>query len=93
MISAEVIERPPPGAQAAFERYSITFFTRPNDSVILRALKEKSDLIFAAAAKAPEGQFETGSTAAEWVRRRIRKLRLMNRKVGRFYICRRVRHI
>jgi len=71
---------PPPGAQAQFERYSIAFFTRANDSVMLRALKHKSKMISDAVAKAPEEEFDTGSTSAEWIARRIRKLRLRNRK-------------
>ena len=49
---------------------------------MLRALREQSPLISDAASRAPEGQYETGSTAGEWVARRIRNLRLKNRKVG-----------
>jgi len=71
---------PPPGAQSQFERYSITFFTRANDSVVLRALTEQSSIIADAVARAPEGEFDTGSTSAEWIARRIRKLRLKNRQ-------------
>lgn len=71
---------PPPGAQAQFERYSISFFTRPRNSVILRAQREHSDMVAKAVASAPDGAFETGSTSAEWISRRIRKLRLNNRK-------------
>ncbi|OBZ78816.1 hypothetical protein A0H81_01371 [Grifola frondosa] len=71
---------PPPGAQSRYERYSVTFFTRPQNSVILRALSEHSQMIAEAVAKAPREEFDTGATAAEWVARRIRKLRLRNRK-------------
>jgi len=71
---------PPPGQQAQFERYSISFFTRPRNSVVLRALVEKSEKIAQAVTNAPAGSFETGSTSAEWISRRIRKLRLNNRK-------------
>lgn len=39
-------------------------------------------MIAHAVAKAPEGEFDTGTTSAEWVARRIRKLRLKNRQVG-----------
>ncbi|KAI0936919.1 hypothetical protein AcW1_001031 [Taiwanofungus camphoratus] len=71
---------PPPGAQSQFERYSVTFFTRPRNSVILRALREESATIADAVAKAPDDNFETGSTSAEWIGRRIRRLRIRNRK-------------
>ncbi|EKM48658.1 uncharacterized protein PHACADRAFT_214711 [Phanerochaete carnosa HHB-10118-sp] len=71
---------PPPGEQSQFPRYSITFFTRPDYEVVLRALRDQSPLIAEAAAKVPEGQYETGSTAGEWVARRIRNLRLKNRE-------------
>ncbi|KAH9828690.1 Clavaminate synthase-like protein [Rhodofomes roseus] len=71
---------PPPGTQSRFERYSIAFFTRPRNSVVLRHLGKSSDMIARAIAKAPEGEFETDTTSAEWVARRIRKLRLKNRQ-------------
>ncbi|KIP11665.1 hypothetical protein PHLGIDRAFT_99067 [Phlebiopsis gigantea 11061_1 CR5-6] len=71
---------PPPGEQSHFTRYSITFFTRPGYDVVLHALGEHSALIADAVAQAPEGQYETGSTARDWVARRIRNLRLKNRK-------------
>ncbi|KZT08746.1 Clavaminate synthase-like protein [Laetiporus sulphureus 93-53] len=71
---------PPPGAQSRFERYSIAFFTRPRDSVVLRALGEKSELIAKAIAMAPAAQYETGTSSADWISRRIRKLRLKNRQ-------------
>ncbi|CCL98143.1 uncharacterized protein FIBRA_00137 [Fibroporia radiculosa] len=71
---------PPPGAQSRFERYSIAFFTRPRDSVVLRALKEHSHVVAGACARAPPRAVDTGSTSAEWISRRIKKLRLNNRK-------------
>ncbi|EPT03379.1 hypothetical protein FOMPIDRAFT_1116437 [Fomitopsis schrenkii] len=71
---------PPPGTQSRFERYSVAFFTRPRNSVVLRHLGHGSDMIARAVAKAPEGEFDTGTTSAEWVARRIRKLRLKNRQ-------------
>ncbi|KZT73274.1 Clavaminate synthase-like protein [Daedalea quercina L-15889] len=71
---------PPPGAQSRFERYSVAFFTRPRNSVVLRHLGQKSDMIARTIAKAPESEFDTGTTSAEWVARRIRKLRLKNRQ-------------
>ncbi|PCH34265.1 Clavaminate synthase-like protein [Wolfiporia cocos MD-104 SS10] len=71
---------PPPGAQSQFERYSIAFFTRPRDSVVLRALWEGSEMIARTVLQAPEGKYDTGSTSAEWIARRIKKLRLKNRQ-------------
>ncbi|KAH9948228.1 Clavaminate synthase-like protein [Amylocystis lapponica] len=71
---------PPPGAQSQFERYSVAFFTRANDSVILRALGDKSVMIHNAVAEASAEHFDTGSRSVDWVARRIRKLRLRNRK-------------
>lgn len=48
----------------------------------MRHLGQDSDMIARAVAKAPEGEFDTGTTSADWVARRIRKLRLKNRQVG-----------
>lgn len=73
--------RPPPGDQWRMARYSISFFTRPGDDVILRPLKEHSRLIAAAVTDAPRDEYETGSTSKEWIARRIRKLRIKNRAV------------
>ncbi|KAI0348237.1 Clavaminate synthase-like protein [Trametopsis cervina] len=70
---------PPPGAQSRLPRYSITFFTRPSDDVVLRPLKERSNLIESAVVEAPQDIYETGSTSGEWIARRIRRLRLKNR--------------
>ncbi|KAH9932074.1 Clavaminate synthase-like protein [Epithele typhae] len=71
---------PPPGPQARFERYSVAFFTRPNNDVVLRPISEHSALIAQAATRHPREEFSTGATAGEWTARRIRKLRLKNRK-------------
>ncbi|TBU29791.1 Clavaminate synthase-like protein [Dichomitus squalens] len=71
---------PPPGHQSRYERYSVAFFTRPNNNTILRPLTDKSRLIADAAAKNPREEFSSGATAGEWTARRIRKLRLRNRK-------------
>ena len=80
------MDRPPPGPQARYERYSVAFFTRPNDAVELRPLSDQSQYIADAAARNPRDEFSTGSTAGEWTARRIRKLRLRNRKVGYFHL-------
>ncbi|KAE9406691.1 Clavaminate synthase-like protein [Gymnopus androsaceus JB14] len=52
---------PPPGAQASFERWSQVFFTRPENSVVLRSLSEESSMIAEAVSKLTEeaeGSFE-----------------------------------
>ncbi|GJE97255.1 clavaminate synthase-like protein [Phanerochaete sordida] len=70
----------PPGAQAAHERWSLVFFTRPNNSAPLRALAAASPRVAAAVAAAPDpATFETGVTAREWFARRIKNQRIKNR--------------
>jgi isopenicillin N synthase-like dioxygenase len=69
----------PPGAQAHYERWSLVFFTRPGNSVLLQALAGQSPTIAAAVAKAPENKFNTGSTSLEWFSRRIKNQRIANR--------------
>ncbi|TFK86937.1 Clavaminate synthase-like protein [Polyporus arcularius HHB13444] len=71
---------PPPGEQSRYERYSVAFFTRPKDTVVLRPLAEKSVMVAEAAAKDPRDEYTSGATAGEWTARRIRKLRVRNRK-------------
>ncbi|CDO69473.1 hypothetical protein BN946_scf184817.g33 [Trametes cinnabarina] len=71
---------PPPGEQANFERFSLVFFTRPNDQAILRALSEKSLTIAEAVSRAPPGRYEPGVTAKEWLVRRIKSQRVTNYK-------------
>ncbi|RPD55166.1 Clavaminate synthase-like protein [Lentinus tigrinus ALCF2SS1-7] len=71
---------PPPKNQAEYERWSLVYFTRPNDSVILRAQSEHSEQIAQAVANAPPGKFETGETAQEWTSRRFRTRRVANYK-------------
>jgi len=71
---------PPPGEQGKFERWSLVFFTRPGNSVLLRALVEDSPMIAESVARTPEKNFETGSTAFDWFSRRIRNQRMKNRK-------------
>ncbi|KAH9007220.1 Clavaminate synthase-like protein [Lactarius hatsudake] len=73
---------PPPKAQASFDRWSLVFFTRPKNSIPLAPLVKESTLIAAAAARAPEGQYATGSTAGEWFRRRIQNRRIKNQRVS-----------
>ncbi|KAI0751880.1 Clavaminate synthase-like protein [Daedaleopsis nitida] len=67
---------PPPKAQAIFERWSVVYFTRPNDTVELCALRDKSALIAEAVANAPDKKYEPGVTAKDWVFKRLRSLRV-----------------
>lgn len=71
-------DRPPPKDQAAFERWSLVFFTRPGQGQLLTPLTSDSALITEAAKLKPE--LSTGSTAGEWFARRIKNQRIKNRK-------------
>ncbi|KIJ11356.1 hypothetical protein PAXINDRAFT_84650 [Paxillus involutus ATCC 200175] len=71
---------PPPGAQGGYERFSVVFFTRPGNSQVLRALVDHSPMIADAVKNQSEKNFETGSTAAEWLARRVKYQRINNRK-------------
>lgn len=71
---------PPPGPQAGIERYSLVYFTRPGNSVILRALVDESPLIAEAVSLEPEKDYETGFTQEHWFSRRIMNQRIKNRK-------------
>ena len=86
------LSRPPPGAQAGTERYSLVYFCRPGNSVILRALVDESPLIANAVARNPEKNYETGCTAHEWFTRRIKNQRMKNRKVRCCYLTQSVFH-
>ncbi|KAK0185350.1 hypothetical protein F5146DRAFT_1167073 [Armillaria mellea] len=70
---------PPPGSQAHLDRWSLVFFTRPGNSVVLRALVEDSTLIAEVVLKAPEKTFDSGETAKEWFARRVKYRMLTNR--------------
>jgi len=71
---------PPPGEQANFERWSLVYFTRPANSVELRALAEQSALIAEAVSKAPDpAVYRPGSTAGQWFARRVKYQRINNR--------------
>ncbi|KAH8999507.1 hypothetical protein EDB92DRAFT_2111485 [Lactarius akahatsu] len=85
------IESPPPKAQASFDRWSLAFFTRPRNSVLVAPLVKERTLITEAAARAPEGQYATGSTAGEWFWRRVQNRRIKNqRRLGWRAVERRV---
>lgn len=66
----------PPGEQADSERYSLVYFNRPTDEVLLQPL-EGSDIIDA---RKPEGDADEVITSKEWVLRRA----LGRRGVGDF---------
>ncbi|KAF9523080.1 hypothetical protein CPB83DRAFT_776057 [Crepidotus variabilis] len=74
---------PPPGPQAGLERWSLVFFTRPGNSVVLSPLSDASSKIATAIKNAPESVSHIqggGSTSLEWFSRRIRNQRIANRK-------------
>ncbi|TDL15387.1 Clavaminate synthase-like protein [Rickenella mellea] len=80
-----VVPLPPP--QNSFPRTSLVFFTRPGNSVQLRALSDESEVIASAAARLFEtlrtkyfvGEGIEVPTSAEWFARRIRNQRIKNR--------------
>ncbi|OJA15644.1 hypothetical protein AZE42_10155 [Rhizopogon vesiculosus] len=80
----EAAEKPPIGAHADFgslvvyERWSLSFFTRPGNSEVIRALIESSPLIAEAVKKQPDRNFEIGSTAAAWLAMRMKNNRINN---------------
>ena len=74
----------PPGAQAALDRYSVAYFSRPGYDSPLRALTDESAVIKAAVdAEKPEerAKFFPNTTAGEWYNRRIKYIKLINKKV------------
>ncbi|OSD01896.1 Clavaminate synthase-like protein [Trametes coccinea BRFM310] len=74
---------PPPGEQAHYARWSLVYFTRPGDSVLLRALGEHSSMIAKAVEDAPEHLrkiFESPQTSQEWFTRRVKNMRTNNQK-------------
>ena len=75
--------RPSPGAQSVLPRWSLAMFTRPSDTVILRALTEESAMVAEAVANAANKDvFNTGQTSKDWFARRIKYQRTKNQKVG-----------
>jgi len=55
------------------------YFTRPGNSVVLRALTEKSDAVAEAVKGTPEKSFDSGATSKDWFARRIKNQRIKNR--------------
>ncbi|KAK7452196.1 hypothetical protein VKT23_012299 [Stygiomarasmius scandens] len=72
---------PPPGDQSSLERWSLVFFQRPGNSVVLRALTDQSPVIDQAV-KNSDGRinFNPGQTAEEWFVRRVKHKRTNNYK-------------
>ncbi|KAI0346723.1 Clavaminate synthase-like protein [Trametopsis cervina] len=73
----------PPKEQAAYDRWSVVFFTRPADDIELRAFTELSPTIAEAVASSPDpSKFSTGHTAKSWFYRRKRGRRVKNQTVS-----------
>jgi len=73
---------PPPGQQGSYTRWSLVYFARPGNSVVLNPLESSSSAIAKAIATlSPEDQakLRTGSTSGEWFKRRIKYQRINNR--------------
>jgi len=60
----------PPGEQASETRYSLVYFARPEDEVVLKRL-EGSDVI----PPLQEGQEEEGMNSKEWIKLQAMRLR------------------
>ncbi|KAH9918546.1 Clavaminate synthase-like protein [Epithele typhae] len=71
----------PPREQAQYERHSVVFLARRNDTAEPRALSAQSERIAAAVAKAPRGKYAPDVTAMEWLVRRVKSQRVTNCKV------------
>jgi isopenicillin N synthase-like dioxygenase len=67
----------PPGAQGDVTRYSLVYFSRPEDEVILRPLRQESGLIAERAGVEEEGE-EVSSK--EWILRRA-----LGKRVGKYW--------
>jgi isopenicillin N synthase-like dioxygenase len=67
----------PPGKQGDVTRYSLVYFSRPEDEVLLRSLKEESELIGKAVGDADEGEVVTSK---EWILRRA-----LGKRVGKYF--------
>ncbi|THH03266.1 hypothetical protein EW145_g6394 [Phellinidium pouzarii] len=73
---------PPPGAQGAYTRWSVVYFTRPGKDVRLRALAEESAMIkdnIGRMSPKDRAKYDPNTTAGEWSARRIKFLSTKNR--------------
>ena len=73
--------RPPPGEQSKYERWSLVYFTRPGNSVLLKPLVEKSPIIAETVVKHPEKNINTGRMVFKT--RELKIGRYVNRSGGR----------
>ena len=67
----------PPGAQADHTRYSLVYFSRPEDDVVLKRL-EGSDVI----PELGEGEIDEEVNSKDWITRRAMTKRTMVYKQG-----------
>jgi isopenicillin N synthase-like dioxygenase len=68
----------PPGEHT---RWSLVFFTRPGESMVLEPMANLSEAVAEAISKPENARFQTGgTTAGEWFARRIKNQRIKNRK-------------
>lgn len=83
MLIHSLLISTPPKEQAAYERWSMVFFTRPGDDIEIRALTELSPIVAEAVANSDDPtKFSTGQTARDWNHRRVRGQRIKNRTVS-----------
>ncbi|TFY72151.1 hypothetical protein EVG20_g849 [Dentipellis fragilis] len=82
----------PPKAQKAFTRWSLVFFTRPNDDTLLEPLASESAMIKEAVDKVP-GKYDAGVTSKEWFARRIKNQRVANRTVRTHFLLLGLSHL
>jgi len=74
---------PPPGQQSAHTRWSLVYFSRPGNTVLLEPFSASSSMIANAVeemADEDKKRFYTGSTAGDWFKRRIKYQRIKNRE-------------
>lgn len=77
----------PPKGQAAYERWSLVYFSRPANDVVLKAIADESPIVAEAVAHSPDpNKFYTGQTAAEWFRRRARNRMVKHMTVSRLIL-------
>ena len=67
----------PPGAQGDVTRYSLVYFSRPEDEVLLRPLREESELISERVGEEDIGEVVSSK---EWILRRA-----LGKRTGKFF--------
>ncbi|KAF9002938.1 hypothetical protein BDQ17DRAFT_1305887 [Cyathus striatus] len=77
----------PPGVQSMYERWSLVYFSRPDDNVILNALVEKSEIVANEVTRSSNpNSFATNSTVAAWIARRVKYRRAQHFKDAQSYV-------